>query len=196
MVARGRGFTLLEMLVVLVITGMVTSLLMGGLLQVMRLQAHFESEAFNTQLGAMHRDWFRQTVNGLIPDHPHGLHLFRGEARQLQGLTLSPLDLPEGTMAPFAWSLAFDRSRDETSLRYGLSDAPATIISWTGNSGSFEYIDTEGNSHDTWPPFLGQWPQLPSAIRLKTGERGEAEMLIAVPKGPLAPRMRLRDVEA
>lgn len=190
-----RGFTLLEMLVVLLITSMVTGLLMNGLLQVFRLQERFGAETFNTQQGAMQTAWFRQTVNGLTPDYADGKNLFHGETRALQGLTLAPLNLAEGTLAPFAWRLRFDSARGETLLLHGTDQAPTEILSWPGNTGRFEFLDAEGAAHDSWPPFLGKWPQMPSAIRLTGGDSSAAKVIIAVPKGPLAPAMRLKDVE-
>ena len=61
-----RGFTLIEILVVLVITGFIVAILLQALQQVFRLQTHFGSEIFHTQRGAMYTEWFRQSINGLI----------------------------------------------------------------------------------------------------------------------------------
>ncbi|MGE5093854.1 MAG: type II secretion system protein J [Betaproteobacteria bacterium] len=189
-----RGFTLLEMLVVLVITSLVSSVLMGGLQHVLWLQDSFGAEAFDAQQGAMQTAWFRQTLNAVVPDRDKAPHAFRGESRECGGLTIAPLDLPEGTLAPFAWRLKFDAASGRTQLLYGTGDDAPEILSWPGNSGAFEYVDANGEAHDTWPPFLGQWPQLPSEVRLRRS--ADAPLLIAVPKGPLTPPTRLHDVEA
>lgn len=189
-----RGFTLLEMLVVLVITSLVTSVLMGGLQHVLWLQERFGAEAFDAQQGAMQSAWFRQTLNAMMPDRDKGPHAFRGESRECEGLTIAPLDLPEGTLAPFAWRLKFDATSARTQLLYGTADDAPEILSWPGNAGAFEYVDANGEAHEAWPPFLGRWPQLPSEIRLHRG--ADTPLLIAVPKGPLTPPPRLQDVEA
>ena len=64
-----RGFTLMEMLVVMLITAMITGLLMQGLQQVFQLQRRFGAELYNTQQGAMLKQWFRRTINGVLADY-------------------------------------------------------------------------------------------------------------------------------
>lgn len=188
------GFTLLEMLVVLILTGMITTLLLQGLHQIYRLQSHFGAEMFNTRQGAMHIAWYRQTINGLIPDYPGGKREFRGERRQLEGLTNAPLNSPESSLVPFRWHLRFDPRRGETLLQYGTGEEGATILSWQGDSGEFVYLDAKGDPHDTWPPAIGQWPQLPSAVHLQTGKPEQDKIIVAAPLGPvyrLLPRKSL-----
>lgn len=192
---KARGFTLLEILVVLLITGLVTTLLMQGLDQVFRLQRHFGVELFNSQQGAMQANWFRETVNGLVPDYPNGDHLFKGDAEQFTGITSAPLDGLAGRQIPFAVRLQFDPRRDETGLRYGLDEESPAVLSWPGQSGKFVYIDSTGERHDRWPPFLGQWPQLPRAISLESRKSGAVFVIVAAPKGPVYNLLRLKDAE-
>ena len=189
------GFTLLEMLVVLILTGLITGILLQGLHQVFRLQTHFGIELFNTQQGSMLTDWFRQTVNGLMPEHSDGKNKFQGEQRRMSGTTISPLNAPNGNLLPFTWRISFDAKRGETLLLHGTEKNAPVIMAWRGDAGRFTYFDEAGESHDTWPPFLGQWPQLPSAIRLEIGGEGEEKFVIAAPKGPDSMPLRLKDFE-
>lgn len=190
-----RGFTLLEMLVVLVLTGMISAILMQGLHQVFRLQTHFGRELFSTAQGSMYTDWFRQSVNSLMPDYADAKNRFKGEARQLDGLTLAPLNASTDALMPFSWQLKFSPEAGETQLLYGTtSDAPA-VLSWPGNSGRFVYYDAAGEAHDSWPPPLGKWPQLPRAIHLETLNPLEPRVIVAVPKGLENPLPRLRDLD-
>lgn len=193
-----RGFTLVEILVVLIITGFIVAILLQSLHQVFRLQTQFGSEIFHTQNGAMYADWFRQSINGLLPDHEKGTQKFRGERRQMRGLTLSPLDQESGTPAPFVWRLEFDTRRGLTSLYYGDAVEKQTlpILTWSSNSGRFIYIDAENAAHDNWPPFLGKWPQLPSAIYLESDTGEQLRLIVATPKGAVTPLMRRKDLEA
>lgn len=191
---RSSGFTLLEMLVVMVLTALITTLLMGGLGMVHRLQGRFGPELFNSQHGAMYVDWFRLTVNGLMPDYPDGAHRFKGERDRFSGLTLSPLDRPPGAPAPFAWLLQFDPVAGETQLRYGDAGVGATILRWPGSGARFSYLDAKGEKHDNWPPPFGAPAQLPVAIWLETPGEGAQRLLVAVPLGPPAPDVRLRDL--
>lgn len=188
------GFTLVEMLVVMVLTAMITTLLMGGLSLVHRLQSRFGPEIFNSQHGAMYADWFRMTVNGLMPDYADGEHRFKGEPDRLSGLTLSPLDQPDGTLAPFAWALRFDPQLGQTQLVYGDSPDSPPILAWPGNEGRFSYVDQQGDVHTSWPPPFGSPAQLPAAIRLEMPVDQSPQWLVAVPLGPAATEIRLRDL--
>lgn len=192
---KSRGFTLVEILVVLIITGFIVAILLQGLHQVFRLQTHFGREIFLTQNGAMYADWFRQSINGLMPDHKDGRHKFRGERRLMTGLTLSPLDQESGIPAPFAWRLEFDPRSGQTGLYYGEGRPGEPILAWEGNTGNFIYMDADGEAHESWPPFLGQWPQLPKGIYLESGAAEQHRLIVAVPRGLDAPLLRRKDMD-
>ncbi len=190
-----RGFTLLEMLVVLILTGMITGILMQGLHQVFRLQTHFSRELFNTQQGEMYTEWFRQSVNGLMPDYADGKHKFKGSQREFSGMTLSPLNMAAETLVPFVWRLRFAPKTGQTQLQYGSADDAPAVLAWRGNSGQFVYFDANGEPHDDWPPLLGKWPQLPKAIYLENRNTDEPRIIVAVPKGLENPLPRQRDYQ-
>ncbi|OFW21010.1 MAG: hypothetical protein A3H27_10490 [Acidobacteria bacterium RIFCSPLOWO2_02_FULL_59_13] len=190
-----RGFTLVEILVVLVITGFIVTILLQGLNQVFRLQDNFGAEIYRTQRGAMLADWFRQTINGLIPDYSDGGNKFRGESRQMSGLTLSPLRPENGALTPFVWRLQFDRQSGQSRLHYGAEPTDPVILAWEGDFGRFIYIDANDEAHDNWPPFLGAWPQLPKAIYLESRDRAQQFQIVALPKGPTYPLPRRKELE-
>lgn len=191
---KERGFTLLEMLVVLVLTGFIMTILLEGLSQTFRLQQHFGAEQFNTQQGAMRSDWFRQSINGLMPDHEDGRNKFKGDERRMSGLTTAPLTPESAGLASFTWQLKFDPQSGETRLQYGMENNSPAILAWRGDSGRFVYVDSKGETHDAWPPFLGKWPQLPNAIYLEARKFDAPFTLVAIPKGPDNPLPRLKDL--
>ena len=196
--SQSRGFTLVEILVVLIISGFIVTILLQSLHQVFRLQTQFDNEIFHTQNGAMYADWFRQSINGLVPDYDGGKQKFRGEQRSMSGLTLAPLDRETGTLTPFVWRLEFDARADQTRLVYGDANDKAAlqILRWQSNNGRFIYVDVENEAHDSWPPFLGRWPQLPSAIYLESGEAKQLRLLVATPRGALTPPQQRKVLEA
>jgi prepilin-type N-terminal cleavage/methylation domain-containing protein len=194
-VRRRQGFTLLEMLVVLILSGMIVTILMQGLQQVFRLQTHFGREQFNTQQGEMYTEWFRLSVNGLMPDFADGKHKFKGETREFSGMTLSPLDTATEALLPFSWRLRFDPQSGQTQLQYGTTDNAPVVMAWPGNSGRFVYVDRDNQPHDAWPPFIGKWPQLPRAIYLENQNVDEPRVIVAVPKGLESPLPRLKDLQ-
>lgn len=194
MAATDRGFTLLEMLVVLILVSMTTGILMQGLHQIFLLQSRFGHELFNSQQGAMYTEWFRRSVNGMMPDYHDGKHPFKGSAREFSGMTLSPLNAATETLVPFMWRLEFDPASGQTQLRYGAGEETPTVLSWPGNSGKFVYFDGNNEPHDAWPPFLGKWPQLPKAIYLENQNPEEPRIIVAVPRGPESPLPRQKDL--
>ena len=194
---RQRGFTLLEILVVLVLTGLISGILLQGLQQVFFLQRHFGVETFQSQQGLMRTEWFRGCINGLIPDHDDGTRKFRGTGRRLTGITTTPLVALDGVVMSFELRLEFNPVTGETGVLYGSDNDAPLILSWLGANGRFSYQDRDGVAHEEWPPFLGKkWPQLPAAILLDTGVGSERQMIVAVPKGSSIPYPRQGDLSA
>ena len=197
--SRPRGFTLIEILVVLVITGFVVAILLQALHQMFRLQTLFGSEIFDTQRGAMYTEWFRQSINGLMPDHPDGKQKFAGETQRMSGLTLFPLNEETGTPVSFVWRLEFNGRTGQTGLYFDdgrQQEKPQPILVWQGNDARFIYIDSKNEPHESWPPFFGDWPQLPSAIYLQTGTPQQLRVIVAATLGPQTPFPRRKDIEA
>lgn len=191
------GFTLLEILVVLVLTSLVVAILLQGLQQVYRLQTHFGAETFNAQQGAMRIDWFRSSANGIMPDYLDGKSRFKGTSRRMSGQTSAPLDAPEGALVPFVWRIEFDARIGETVLRSGDGAESPVVLSWPGNDGRFLYVDQDGRDHDIWPPYAGKpATQVPLMILLEMGETGHGRRIVAVPRGPEKPWPRQADVLA
>lgn len=197
-----RGFTLVEMLVVMVLTSIASVILFQGLSFAFRVQERSGSELFDSQQGAMRRDWYRQTLQALMPDHADGEHRFRGERRRLGGLTLAPLRGGHGVLTPFSWEIRYDAKVGVTNLGYGdgnrdgISDEP--VLTWAEDRKDihFEYHDADGIVHSEWPPFLGKTvPQVPALIVLRLDGVGGPEVILAAPKGPREPPLRRKDGE-
>lgn len=196
MQARQQGFTLLEILVVMLLTAMITSILMMGLQQMFRLQTHFATEAYQGHQLTMQANWFRQTIHGLMPDYQDGRNKFKGTPRQMTGLTTAPLNASEGALLPFQWRIDFDPRLGQTALYYGEYREALPIYSWQGNSGRFIYEDDTGRTYDEWPPMLGKPSQLPRLIQLEMGNSVETRKITVFPRGPDKPWPRQRDVLA
>ncbi len=190
-----HGFTLVEMLVVLILTGLISGILFQALHQALRLQSHVGTEMDNMRQSAMLSDWFRQVIEGTQPDYADGKHKFKATARRIQALTTNPLTADQGALAPFTLELQFDNRRGETLLRYGEGAGAQVLLSWPGDYGQFVFLDTDNAEHDSWPPPMPKKPaQLPAAIRLEGQRDSQPWILLAALVGPDQPRLRIRDM--
>lgn len=189
-----RGFTLVEMLVVLVIVSMAGSLLFEGAAQVMSMESRFASQLAGLRSETLRSDWLRQVVEGMQPDYAEGKQVFRGTARGFSGLTTNPLSAGYGGLSAFALALQQDRASNEVVLRYGMDKDAPEILRWAGNRGRLRYADNIGELHEDWPPPTGKWPQLPAAIYVEGGREGAPWLVVATPYGPTWPVPRPIDV--
>jgi prepilin-type N-terminal cleavage/methylation domain-containing protein len=188
------GFTLVEMLVVLLIVGMVSGLLFEGAAQLMSMQARLERQLTRLRGEALRADWWRQVVQGLQPDYADGKQMFKGSPRGFSGLSTNPLTAGYGALQPFAVTLTHDAASDSMLLGYDGGSKASVLLSWPGDRGSLRYLDDRGEVHESWPPPLGRWPQLPKAITLDGERDGTPWLIAAAPFGPTWPIPRPRDI--
>jgi prepilin-type N-terminal cleavage/methylation domain-containing protein len=188
------GFTLIEMLVVLLIVGIVSGLLFEGAAQLMGMQARIERQLTNLRGEALRADWLRQVVQGLQPDYQDGKGVFKGTQSGFSGLTTNSLSAGYAGLQPFAVALVRDAARNTMLLRYGNEENAPVLLSWPGDQARLRYIDDRGEAHEDWPPPLGRWTQLPKAITLEGARDGTPWLIAAAPFGPTWPIPRPRDV--
>lgn len=180
---RLAGFTLFELLVVMVLVALISTILMQTLGQVWRIQERSGMEIARMSEQAMLVDWYSETIRGLMPDYERGKHVFVGDARGFRGLSVSPLGKDYGAPAPITWKLSEDPAARVVRLLY--QDEP--ILEWTGASGfQFAYLDGTGALQPSWPPAMQQVLPLPAAVVLIGDAEGEPIRIAAAPRGPKA----------
>jgi prepilin-type N-terminal cleavage/methylation domain-containing protein len=190
-----RGFTLVEMLVVLILVGLITGILFQALSQVFHLQARAGGEMDKMRQNAMLSDWFRQVIHGVQPDYDDGKHKFQATGRTITGLTISPLTSTQGALSPFTLSLEFDNRRGETLLRYGEGEGSTVLMAWPGDKGQFVFVDEAQAEYEMWPPPMQKkLAPVPAFVRLEIQREGQPMILLAALSGPDQPRPRLRDL--
>ena len=187
-----RGFTLVEVLVVLVITALVSTLLFQALGQVYRLQERFGVQLAQTRVGAMRSDWYRQVLQGLMTDYADGKQRFAGGRRHLEGLSATPLNANGGAPQWLTLDIA-EKSSGGGELRYGTPLNQLVLLEWSERGGGeFAYLDEEGREHEQWPPQAsGTWAQLPAAVLLRWPGREGPSVLVAAPTGSRESRVRV-----
>ncbi len=185
--SSSNGLTLLEMLVVLIITSLVAALLMQGFASILdmrgRLLAHLE---YQDRIVHSNR-WFRQSVRGLVaelPDHAH--RVFHGTSENFRGTSVAGPDQRSGITQLIEWRI--EKEESGAALIYlGEFGHRFTALKLEEGKASFFYLDAEGTWHSAWPPqqLRAATPQLPRAVRLQARYGNEVLLwLAAVPAHP------------
>jgi prepilin-type N-terminal cleavage/methylation domain-containing protein len=180
------GFTLLELLVTLVLVGLLTTLLAQTLWMSFDMLQRAREQAADIGRRQMQMEWFRMSVQAMQPDADGGRTRFHGGPRTFTSLTAAAPADAEGAMRRVKWELVLNRANMTTELvaTVAPADEPFRVLTWEGDSGTFEYSDDDGKRYDAWPPPLGaRMPQLPRAVALKMGTGSEQTILYAVAHG-------------
>lgn len=204
--ARQSGFTLLEMLVVMVLTALVVGIAFEGLSRVadlrVRLARHLDGALDETVVAS----WFRASVSALQPDLDAAPDAFKGSATEMSGLTLQPVDQSPGAASAFAWRLAQESASGLTRLSYrGVDGTWREIAAWPGAGARFLYAGPDGEWRSEWPPPLSgasvplgqivqrQRPQLPRFVSLDGGPGAEARSIAVSVLGTTLPKQGAAD---
>ena len=184
------GFTLLEVLVVLVLVSLVVGFLMQGFSHVLKLRVYFVGQAEQQQTRILKEQWFRTLVGSVTPAYSEGVDQFQGEKTELIGLTMASLDSRPGVPVPLHLRLVNEDGAVE--LRYLTAGGAEWVLGqWQDAEGKFEYLDKKGNWHTRWPPGLGVHEQLPVAIQLNVAKPlRPTQWLVNIP-GRKEPRIDL-----
>ena len=193
-----RGFTLLEVLVVLVITALVSAVLMQGMGLVLGLRDNLGEKLLDLDHLSLERNRVILPLEGLIPDFDDGVDKFKGVEGRVSGLTLKPLLRREGRPTRFSFNLKYDERTNLNTLLYQEgNDSVVTLSTWEGGQARFRYIGVDDQWVESWPqesaPLqLGviteiRPPQLPELIVLDTQSSDVPDYAVAI----LARRMRL-----
>ena len=163
---KQAAFTLIEMLVVLLVSGMVVSTLFEALSFVSRTQTAADAQIKASQGDVLFRFWYQNLINGLQPEAPLTPDAFSGEPHLLSGLSTAVPGMAPGVVVPFKLELRYDNASELTSLWAKTPKGQTQLGSWSGGGARFSYIDTLGEAHDAWPPPLGLAAALPNAVRI------------------------------
>ncbi len=163
---RLRGFTLLEMLVVLILVAFISTLILQGFAFIFQLRSRFLLQFDDLQQGAVQEHWFRSSTMAIVTDYLEGEHIFKGEEREFSGLTLAALDAMIGVPTPFAWQLKYKEGNMVLSYK-NAKDEYWEVAHWLNDAGYFRYMAKNGEWYEQWPPKFGvNQSQIPRAIFL------------------------------
>lgn len=165
---KAGGFTLIEMLVVLVIVALISGLVLTAYERILDIRVRLAAFLDGTDAPTLVADWFRGSIERLLPDQKDGNDVFVGTAQKLIGLSVAPVDGTQGLPTRIEWDLVFDPRLGRTLLRYRSgTQEPMTIASWPGTRGGFRYCGSDLVCSDSWPPSDRVEAQLPALIVLE-----------------------------
>jgi len=186
---RQAGFTLFEMIVVMVITSLMGAVLMQGFGLILATRLSVTNAISNLQEVIIAHNIPIDPLRGLLPDYRSGPGEFRGQARSLRGQTLRPLLSAQGAPTPFTMTL--ESVSGETALLYEEPGRPKVELArWPGQNQSFKYRDQAGPWEMTWPQ-PNSTSQTPWTIWIDVGP--SLAPLIASVAGPHSRVMRIQD---
>jgi len=180
--AAAGGFTLVEMLVVLVIVGLVSAVLLSGFERVLDIRLRLAAFLDGTEAPVLVADWFRATVGGIVAAPAGSPGRLIGAPRHLSALSLAALDGTAGVPTPIDWELRFNDDSGRSELRYRDGGGDWMLIaSWPGDTGGFSYCGPDLVCHAAWPPDK-QAAQLPALVRLDAVKGSEDWPILAAPQ--------------
>lgn len=205
-----RGFTLLEMLVVLVIAGMALALTTQALGQYQRAQTRAVASERAGREYRLSEAWFRDSVRGLYPAASRDAEaarsttklglgdvapVFAGTAQGFTGITLAPVLAGQGIPVAQTWRIVRDRAG---IARLELDEEGKSVMLSLPRAGDMRlhYVDPEGKLHDQWPPKLGTWKQLPEVVVLELLPEADGSGGALIASAVLGPRDPLGPMES
>jgi general secretion pathway protein J len=178
--ARQNGLTLLEVLVVITLISMISTVLFQGYAYMMGNYQRLRDRQQDEFHAALISGWWRSSLESLVPYHEHELR-FGGTATLMHGASFSPLWGVPGVPGEISWRL--DSKDDTLQLLYEEPPQASVIVEeWAlGAAGRFEYLSESGVWLSDWE--TGVERQIPEAIRLvvtKPDLPAEAQVVTAV----------------
>lgn len=146
-----KGFTLLEMMVVLVLVSLITVLLMQGFSFVVGLQERIRNQLVLIQELELREQWFRIVVRSHHRGRAVDQAPFIGEPNEMSGLVLQALVGGTGMPTKVTWRL--ERQGLESVLSYQEAELePVRIMAWSDEAPEFRFLDASGTLNEYWPP--------------------------------------------
>ena len=163
------GFTLMELLVVLVITSMTTSLLVTGLTATWSNFDRLSDKNLILSQGQLPKKWFIDSVNAAVLTHPN-VSMFNGSAYKFEFTTfLAPHDALSRPQV-INWLLTRKQNGISLSYTYYTNGEKVAVDIWRfegSENASFEYL-VGGNWIESFNPKNGS---IPKAIRIVTDSK-------------------------
>lgn len=178
--ARDRGFTLVEVLVALAITGMLVTVLMGALHYVLMVREKLATEVHVGESDARLTLWFQRVIQGAVPVRREAPDVCVGKANELGLLTTGGLSVGADLTPTWVVMRLQKNAKGELELDYAENDKHQVLARWPEAQGRFVYVDQAGKEFAEWKPLERENEVAPTQVKLQIRWAGGAQSLVAV----------------
>jgi prepilin-type N-terminal cleavage/methylation domain-containing protein len=164
-----RGFTLIEVLVALAMTGMLVSVLVSSLFHILRVQDALHDETVIRERQLRERAWFREAIAGCLPTGEEDARAFAGTPTDIRCETARTI-LPANLTTVTVIRLSLETEKEETHLKYeetGNSNDSVIIARYPASAQVvFSFIDATGKTREQWWAGSSNAEVLPRQVKL------------------------------
>ena len=157
------GFTLLEVLVVIMLITLVMTLLIQGLSFIFDIRQKVRDNLLSAKPIILQEQFLRTVLSAMTADSIKGDSRFDGSPEKITGLTLAPLLSPQGV--PSVVELSIEQQDTTCTLRYREPPfPPITLGQWEGSRCRFTYLTDKGKLSPEWRIAKDRLVQIPDGI--------------------------------
>ncbi len=186
---KHQGFTLLEVIVVLLIMSFITVMMMEGLTHYLKVQERISNKLSESHVSSLQSFWFRDVVGGLMSSEDASWQ-FTGNATRFAGVSVKGLDQQEGVPSRFVmdldrhderlWLTYYPESQlrvpDQLTAYQLIKKAEAWVLFPVLDQVHFVYVGVDGQQYAQWPPKNTRVKGLPEGVIMR-GEKRKGEVL-------------------
>jgi general secretion pathway protein J len=176
------GLTLLEVLVVLVLVGLLSTLLMQGIGYFLGKYHAVRRYQYVASMEARQQHWFTQSLQGLIP-YRSSTRTFSGSSSSFEGISMQALSEVPGLPVKVTWSLQSPINSFSILTYQEAGLEPWEIGGNLDTDMAFFYADESGRWYSDWPPEESIDEKIPSMIKL-AADQGKLHWLVHLPLFP------------
>ncbi len=198
-ISHQRGMTLLELLVVMVLLAVISTLLMQGLAVALSTYEKVQRRQYEGVPRMLASSWFVQSV-AATEARLDADSQFKGNASSMSGMSHSALVSRNGQIQPVAWRIN-QMPDGRVALQYEQPGIVWILAQWpAGTKAQFLYRDHDGTPQTLWPPSeklasLVPDGRIPSAVLLEVAPPSRPSLRWYVSlTGRRLPRMDYRDL--
>jgi prepilin-type N-terminal cleavage/methylation domain-containing protein len=184
---RAKGFTILEVLAVLVIGALLLAVLQQGFSLSLRASVRANEVANTEARRLLGEAWFRQVLSGVLAARVGEAGSFTGDESRISALGTVPL-LPVSSQ-DLRFSLQLRTAQDGATLFYQQGEREVRVLDLAAGA-RFAYLDEKRARFTQWPPRGAVTPNdSPAPAWVEIVDRADVPVLVvALPR--IAPRLR------